>query len=80
MKTTQQNRGLIKIVLMVVLALVILGLFGINLRKSVDNTPIIKDNLEYGFELVKNGTIKIYSFVKKILSSEGNKIDSKSQN
>lgn len=40
------NRGLIKMVLLIVIALVVLGYFGYNLRDIIDS-PTVKENLSY---------------------------------
>ena len=45
------NRGIIKMVLVIVLALVVLGFFGYNL-KDIVNSPDVKGNFSYVWELL----------------------------
>lgn len=72
---SSKNRGFIKTIVLVVVLLIILGLFGFNLRDSVDNTPIVKDNLQYGWELAKKGAVKIYDFARGLLTKEKSEND-----
>ncbi|TSC58632.1 MAG: hypothetical protein Greene041679_79 [Parcubacteria group bacterium Greene0416_79] len=51
MKNLRQNRGLIKTVLLIVIALVVLGFFGYNLREIADS-PTVRDNLSYVWGLL----------------------------
>ena len=45
------NRGIIKMVLVIVIALIVLGFFGYNLRDIIDS-PTVKENLAYVWGLV----------------------------
>lgn len=45
------NRGFIKLILFIVIALIALGFFGYNLRDIV-NSPTVRDNLTYVWGLV----------------------------
>lgn len=47
----KNKRGLIDTVVLIVVALIILGYFKIDVREIV-NTPVVKDNLHYAWELV----------------------------
>ena len=47
----KNNKGFIKAVLLIVVALVVLGFFGYNLRTIV-NSPTVHDNLAYVWGLV----------------------------
>lgn len=45
------NRGFIKMILLIVIALIVLGFFGYNLRDIV-NKPVVHDNLAYVWGIV----------------------------
>ena len=45
------DRGFIKLILLIVIALVVLGFFGYNLRDII-NSPSVHDNLAYVWDLV----------------------------
>ena len=45
------QKGFVKLVLLIVIALVVLGFFGYNLRDIV-NSPTVHDNLAYVWDLV----------------------------
>lgn len=45
------NRGFIKMILLIVVALIVLGFFGYNLRDIV-NKPVVHDNLAYVWGIV----------------------------
>lgn len=47
----RQDKGFIKIVLLIVIALVVLGFFGYNL-KDIINSPTVHDNLAYVWDLI----------------------------
>ena len=53
MKTTPYRRGggFIKMILLIVIALVVLGYFGYNL-KDIVNSPTVHDNLVYVWDLI----------------------------
>ena len=46
MKKTAQNRGIVKLIILIVVALLVLSYFGINLRALV-NSPTTQDNISY---------------------------------
>ena len=54
-----QNRGLIRTIVLIVIALLILSYFGLNLRDIV-NSPAGKDNFSFTQEVM----IKIWSYIK----------------
>ncbi len=54
--------GLVKAILLIVVALVILGYFGYNLRDIV-NSPAVRDNLAYVWGFV----VKFWEWVKNLL-------------
>ncbi|MDO8620110.1 MAG: hypothetical protein Q7R64_02050 [bacterium] len=45
------NRGFVKMILLIVVALIVLGFFGYNLREIV-NKPMVHDNLAYVWGIV----------------------------
>ena len=47
------ERGLIRTVILIVIALIILGYFGFNLR-TILNSPTVQDNLNYAGEIALN--------------------------
>lgn len=49
-----QQKGFLKIIVLVVVALIVLGYYGIDVRKVVDS-PLVKKNLEYGTQLAASG-------------------------
>lgn len=61
MKKFDANRGLVKAILVMVVALVILGYFGYNLRDIV-NSPSVRDNVAYVWELLT----KAWDFVRNL--------------
>lgn len=63
MKKIKENRGLVKAILVIVIALVILGYFGYNLRDIV-NSPSVRDNVTYVWELLT----KAWDFVKNLFN------------
>jgi hypothetical protein len=52
------NRGFIKAIILIVIALVVLGFFGYNLE-SIVNSPDVKGNLAYVWELL----VKLWSIL-----------------
>lgn len=65
MKKINSNRGLVKAILLIVVALVILGYFGYNLRDIIAS-PTVRDNFSYVWDIVVN----IWNWVKDILPSK----------
>lgn len=55
---------MVKALLLIIIALVILGYFGYNLRDIV-NSPSVRDNVVYVWELV----VKLWNALKGILST-----------
>ena len=52
MQNSKQGRGgFIKLILLIVIALVVLGFFGYNLRDII-NSPTVHDNLVYVWDLI----------------------------
>lgn len=47
------NKGLIKAIILIVIALIILGYFGLNLRNII-NSPTVQDNFAYAEGLIVN--------------------------
>jgi len=47
----QRNQGFIKIVLIIVIALIVLGFFGFNVKDIVE-APLVQNNLNYAWGLV----------------------------
>ena len=47
----RSERGLIKMIILIVIALIILGYFGYNLR-SIISSPTVHDNLAYVWDLI----------------------------
>ncbi len=64
------NRGVIGTIILIVVALILLGYFGINFRTIVDS-PLVRDNLLYAWELFVNGIVAgwnwLWNFVKDIV-------------
>lgn len=54
----KDSRGLVKAILLIVVALVVLGFFGYNLRDIVDS-PTVSENLRYAWGLV----VKLWNVV-----------------
>lgn len=52
------NRGFVKMILLIVIALIVLGFFGYNLRDIV-NSPTVHENLVYVWDLL----VKIWNAV-----------------
>lgn len=52
----KESRGFIKMILLIVIALVVLGFFGYNL-KDIINSPTVKENLQYVWGL----TVKLWN-------------------
>lgn len=50
MNYERQSGGFIKTILIIVIALVVLGFFGYNLRDII-SSPVVRDNLSYAGEL-----------------------------
>ena len=48
------NRGLIKLVLLIVIALIVLGAYGFNLKDYIDS-PEIQENLSLAWDIVVRG-------------------------
>jgi hypothetical protein len=63
------NRGFIKAIILIVIALVVLGFFGYNL-KDIINSPTVKDNLFY----VWNAAVLAVNWVWDLLVSVFEKI------
>ena len=57
------NRGFIKIILLIVLALIVLGFFGYNL-KDIVNSPDVKGNFAYVWDLL----VKLWNWILTPLS------------
>ena len=49
--TTCQSGGFIKVILLIVIALVVLGFFGYDIRE-VFNSPAVRDNLAYAWDML----------------------------
>ncbi|MDP3661467.1 MAG: hypothetical protein Q8R17_01265 [bacterium] len=62
MKKINENRGLVKAVFLIVIALVVLGYLGYNLR-DIANSAAARDNLAYAWGLV----VKLWNWIKSIL-------------
>jgi len=60
-KRVAGNRGLIKMIIIIVVALLILSYFGINLRQII-NAPTTQDNFSY----VWNATVNIWNDYLKV--------------
>ena len=52
MKKFNDKRGVVKTVILIVIALIILGVFGYNIKDILDK-PLVKDNLNYAWNGVK---------------------------
>lgn len=52
-KKIKHNRGLVRFLVVIVIALIILGYFGFNLRDTI-NSPVVQDNLKFAGELATN--------------------------
>lgn len=65
MKKVRENRGLVKALVLIIIALVVLGYLGYNLRDIVDS-PAVQDNLAYVWELV----VKMWNALKGILPAK----------
>ncbi|TSC83822.1 MAG: hypothetical protein G01um101417_389 [Parcubacteria group bacterium Gr01-1014_17] len=65
MKKINENRGVVKAVLLIVIALVVLGYLGYNLRDII-SSPSVRDNLAYAWGLV----VKLWNAVKNILPAQ----------
>ncbi len=52
-KKSAGNRGLIKTILVIVVALIVLGYFGFNLRDTM-SSPTVQDNLSYAGQVATN--------------------------
>jgi hypothetical protein len=50
------NRGLIKLLILILIALIVLGYYGISVRNAVQN-PTSQDNISY----IWNGTVDIWN-------------------
>ena len=57
------NRGFIKAILLIVVALVVLGFFGYNL-KDIVNSPDVKGNFAYVWDLL----VKLWNWILTLLS------------
>ena len=68
-KPIQKRGGLIKIVLLIVIALVVLGFFGSNLREIIDS-PTVKENFSY----VWNAALLVFNWIWGVLVSVFEKI------
>ncbi len=62
MKKINGSRGLVKAILLIVVALVILGYFGYNLRDIIAS-PAVRDNLGVVWDIV----VRAWNWVKDIL-------------
>lgn len=51
MTSLRRNKGFVKAILLIVIALIVLGFFGYNLR-DILNSPTVKENLSYAWELI----------------------------
>ncbi|MCX6719304.1 MAG: hypothetical protein NTZ38_02940 [Candidatus Taylorbacteria bacterium] len=63
MQTHQINassRGLVKFIILIIIALIILGYFGYNLRSIIDS-PTVHDNLAYVWDL----TVRFWNYCLK---------------
>jgi hypothetical protein len=69
-----REKGLIKAILLVVIALIMLSYMGIDLEKAVAE-PLFKKNLQYSGELIKKGWDKIMDLVSKDSEAKALKID-----
>lgn len=65
MKKINGNRGLVKALLLIIVALVVLGYLGYNLRDIVDS-PAVQDNLAYVWGLV----VKMWNALKGLLPTK----------
>lgn len=68
MKTIKGERGLVKAIVLIVVALVVLGFLGYNLRDIIAS-PAVHDNLAYAWGLV----VKAFDFVRGIFATIFNK-------
>lgn len=50
MNYQQRSRGFIKTIILIVIALIVLGYFGYNLRDII-SSPVVRDNLSYAWDL-----------------------------
>ncbi len=67
--TQSREGGLIKMILLIVIALIVLGFFGYNLREIIDS-PTVKGNLSY----VWNAALLVLNWVWGVLVSAFEKI------
>ncbi|OHA19566.1 MAG: hypothetical protein A3C08_02690 [Candidatus Taylorbacteria bacterium RIFCSPHIGHO2_02_FULL_47_18] len=65
MRKLSTDRGLVKAVLLIVVALVILGYFGYNLRDIIAS-PAVRDNLAYVWDIV----VRAWNWLKDLLPSK----------
>jgi hypothetical protein len=65
-----KQKGVIGTIVLIVVALIILGYYGINF-KTVVTSPLVQENLSYAWELfingVFNGFTAVVEFVKGII-------------
>jgi len=52
MKNFSDKRGVVKTVILIVIALIVLGVFGYNIKDILDK-PVVKDNLSYAWSVTK---------------------------
>lgn len=64
MKKINEKRGLVKAILLIVVALVVLGYLGYNLRDII-SSPTVRDNLAYVWGLM----VKMWNVLKGVLPS-----------
>ncbi len=57
--------GFIKLILLIVIALIVLGLFGYNLRTIV-NSPTVRENLAFVWNLIVTGCNWVVDHVKAL--------------
>jgi hypothetical protein len=67
-----KNRGVIGTVVLIVVALVLLGYYGVNVRTIV-SSPLVQENLKYAWEILMNAIFNGFStlveFVRGLLPS-----------
>lgn len=56
------NSGIIGMIVLIIIALIILGYLGINI-KSIINSPVVQQNLQYAWGLV----VYAYGIIKKLI-------------
>ncbi|MDQ3077107.1 MAG: hypothetical protein M3Q63_03610 [bacterium] len=64
--TKRNNKGFIKTLLVIAVALIVLGYFNVDIKKVIDS-PMVQHNLEYGTAIAKSGFDNVKGWFAKLI-------------